>query len=125
MTCSALKGSDLSARQRQQLGIQLHEIGFETIVARTPVPIRFQGADAQHREVPRRVRVFNGRRELVADVLGAGLADQALAVGQRDNGPQHSLVLCVWLEKVEVRHDCNIIGSPAGNLNGTQVPQVA
>ncbi len=82
MTGSVLKESDLSARQRQELGIQLHEIGFEAIVARTPVPIRFRGADAQHREVPRRVRVFNGRRELVADVFGAGLADQALAVGQ-------------------------------------------
>jgi hypothetical protein len=43
-------------------------------------------------------------RELIPDISGGVLADDALAFIDRKDGAEHTLILCVGLAKVERRH---------------------
>jgi len=44
-------------------------------------------------------------RKLVAQVRSGVLADHTLAFVHGEHGAQHSLILCVWLAKIQVGHN--------------------
>jgi hypothetical protein len=109
----------------QELCIEVRQITFNPIIPATPFRVRLVGAETQHREiafVP--VRIGN-LREIVPHIGGRVRPDQRLAIGEGNDRAQHTLILCMGLTEIEVRHDRFIIGRNAKDFNGTSGPRDA
>jgi hypothetical protein len=116
------RGSRGLASQGQELGVQFHEVDLEAVVAGAPIGIGLVWADAEDGEIGGRSLPVADAWEPLADIGGRAGGHQVATVFERDDRPQHSLVLRVRLTEIEVWHDGPIIGIGAKNFNGTEVP---
>src|SRR5712692_6500245 len=92
------------ARKCQKRFVELGQVGVEPVIAGAPSYGRLIRWEIEHGEVVCRRLLIGQFRELIADISGGVLADDALAFVDREYGAEHTLVLCVGLAKIKGRH---------------------
>jgi hypothetical protein len=65
---------------------------------------RFFLGESENREIADTSLTFGQTGEVVSKERDRMLADHFFAFVHREHGPQHPLILCVWLAEVEIRH---------------------
>jgi hypothetical protein len=101
--------------------VQLAQIRVDTVETWAPFAIRLSCGESQHGEIARSGVAVREAWKTLPKKSNRMLADDPLALVERKHRSQHPLVFGVWLAKVEVRHNEEIIGRTAENFDSTKV----